>query len=175
MVWCVARLRGPIVVACYPPSSNVDLNQSFAGVFGFSSALLSGIGTDGIDLSSSHRCKTMDAVEGKMSTTITQPRENAPITTVMQPISPNKAGLVLGSLAGAWHLLWSALVLIGWAQSVIDFIFWIHFIKPVYVIGPFNAGIALILIITTAAIGYGIGLVAGVLWNGIHSQYRVLE
>jgi hypothetical protein len=36
-------------------------------------------------------------------------------------------------------------------------------------------GIALILVITTTAIGYGIGLVAGVLWNGIHSRYRVRE
>ena len=110
-----------------------------------------------------------------MSAAITGPRNSAPINTEMGPISPNKAGLVFGSLAGAWHLLWSVLVLVGWAQSVIDFIFWIHFIKPVYVIGPFNAGIALILVITTAAIGYGIGLVAGVLWNGIHSQYRVRE
>ena len=110
-----------------------------------------------------------------MSAAITGPRDSAPINTAMRPISPNKAGLVLGSLAGVWHLLWSALVLVGWAQSVIDFIFWIHFIKPVYVIDPFNADIALILVITTAAIGYGIGLVAGVLWNGIHSQCRVRE
>jgi hypothetical protein len=84
-----------------------------------------------------------------MSAAITGRRDSAPINTAMRPISPNKAGLVLGSLAGAWHLLWSSMVLVGWAQSVIDFIFWIHFIKPVYVIGPFNAGIALILVITT--------------------------
>jgi hypothetical protein len=110
-----------------------------------------------------------------MSTAITEPRDNAPINTAMRPISPNKAGLVLGSLTGAWHLLWSALVLVGWGQSFIDFIFWIHFIKPVYVIEPFNAGVALILVITTAVIGYGIGLLAGVLWNRIHAQDRVGE
>jgi hypothetical protein len=63
----------------------------------------------------------------------------------MTPISPNKAGLVLGSVVGGWHLLWSSLVLFGWAQLVIDFIFWIHFIKPVYVIEPFNVGIAIVL------------------------------
>ena len=104
-----------------------------------------------------------------MSTTITQPRDNAPINTAMQPISPNKAGLLLGALAGTWHLLWSALVLVGWAQPVIDFIFWIHFIKPVYLIEPFNTGIAIVLIVATAATGYIIGFFAGVLWNRIHS------
>jgi len=110
-----------------------------------------------------------------MSTAITEPRDNALINLAMRPISPNRAGVVLGSLAGAWHLLWSALVSVGWAQSVIDFIFWIHFIKPVYVIESFNPGIALVLVITTAATGYVIGLLAGALWNRIHSQDRVRE
>jgi hypothetical protein len=103
-----------------------------------------------------------------MSTAITQPRDNAVLNAAMPLISPNKAGLVLGALAGAWHLSWSALVLLGWAQPFIDFIFWIHFIKPVYVIEPFNVGIALVLVVATAVIGYGIGYLAGMLWNRIH-------
>jgi hypothetical protein len=45
----------------------------------------------------------------------------------------------------------------------------------VYLIEPFNAGVALILVITTAVIGYGIGLLAGALWNRIHAQDRVGE
>jgi hypothetical protein len=103
-----------------------------------------------------------------MSTAISQPREIAPIDAAMQLVSPNKAGLVLGALAGAWHLLWSALVFVGWAQSVINFIFWIHFIKAVYVIEPFKVGIAIVLIMVTALIGYAIGLLCGILWNRIH-------
>jgi len=83
-------------------------------------------------------------------------------------INPNKAGLVLGSLVGGTHLLWALLVALGWAQPLIDFIFWIHFIKPVYVIDVFRPGVALLLIAVTAAIGYAVGCAFGVLWNNIH-------
>ena len=86
----------------------------------------------------------------------------------MGVIGPNKAGLVLGTLLGGWHLLWSLLVAAGWAQSFINFIFWIHFIKPIYVIEPFNAGIALLLVVVTATIGYAVGFAFGVLWNKLH-------
>lgn len=86
----------------------------------------------------------------------------------MEPVNPNKAGLVLGSVAGGWHLAWSLLVALGWAQPVIDFIFWMHFIKPVYVIGPFSLGTAAILVVVTALAGYALGCIAGLLWNRLH-------
>ena len=86
----------------------------------------------------------------------------------MKTINPNKVGLVLGTLLGGWHVLWALLVALGWAQAVIDFVFWLHFLRPVYVVGPFNPGIALILIAITAAIGYAFGYLFGALWNWVH-------
>lgn len=83
-------------------------------------------------------------------------------------ISAGKAGLVLAAIFGGWHLCWSALVAIGWAQPVIDFIFWIHFIRPVYVIEPFNVLRAVTLVAVTAAIGFLIGAAFALIWNALH-------
>lgn len=83
-------------------------------------------------------------------------------------IQPNKAGLALGALLGIWHLAWATLVAIGWAQPLINFIFWLHFIKPIYVIEPFNAGTAALLVAITAIIGYVMGFIFALLWNRFH-------
>jgi hypothetical protein len=85
-------------------------------------------------------------------------------------ISPIKAGLVLGVVIGLWHLIWSLLVASGWAQPFIDFVFWMHFIRPVYVIEPFNLGTATILVVVTAVIGFVIGCIFAVLWNWFHKR-----
>ena len=86
----------------------------------------------------------------------------------MGTVNPNRAGLVLGTMMGGWHLVWATLVALGWAQAVINFVFWMHFIAPIYVIKPFQAGVAAILIVVTAAFGYLMGYILGVLWNWIH-------
>jgi hypothetical protein len=83
-------------------------------------------------------------------------------------VNPNKAGLVLGALIGGWHVLWALVVAAGWAQAVLNFVFWMHFLKPPYTVGAFSAGIALIFILVTTAFGYAMGYVLGVLWNWIH-------
>ena len=52
--------------------------------------------------------------------------------------NPNKVGLVFAAVIGeAGILIRASLVLLGWAQPIIDFIFWAHMIQPVYVIKPF--------------------------------------
>jgi hypothetical protein len=83
-------------------------------------------------------------------------------------INPNKAGLAFGALLGLYHLCWSFLVAIGWAQALMDFVFRIHFLKPVFVVEGFSFLFALILIVVTSVLGYVLGYVFAALWNWLH-------
>ena len=85
-----------------------------------------------------------------------------------QTVDAHKLGLVLGTFIGGWHLLWSSLVLLGWAQPVINFAFWLHFITPPYQVGSFVRWRAAALIAVTATIGYIFGRIIGAIWNRIH-------
>ncbi len=83
-------------------------------------------------------------------------------------IGIGKAGVVAAIVLGIMHLCWSALVASGLAQRVADFIFWMHFVKPVYVIEPFEISRAVILVLVTAAIGFVMGAVGAWAWNLLH-------
>lgn len=83
-------------------------------------------------------------------------------------IGINRTGLVLGLVLGTMHLLWALLVAAGVAQAVMDFVFRLHFIRPIYVIEPFSIVQALALVLLTAACGYCIGAVFALLWNRFH-------
>ena len=83
-------------------------------------------------------------------------------------MSVGKAGIVLGAVIGGWHVIWSMLVAIGWAQPVIDFVFWMHFIKPIYVIEPFEIERAAILLIVTTVVGVLVGSTFASIWNALH-------
>lgn len=85
-------------------------------------------------------------------------------------IGVNRAGLALALLLGAWHLLWVLLVASGVAQALMDFVFWLHFIRPVYVIEAFDPARAAGLVLLTAAIGYALGAAFALLWNHIHRK-----
>jgi hypothetical protein len=85
-------------------------------------------------------------------------------------VNPNKVGLVIGSLIGGWHLVWSFLILLHWAQPILDFIFWAHMIRPVYIVKSFDPAAAVTLVIMTAAFGYIVGLFGAVVWNKLHRR-----
>jgi len=84
--------------------------------------------------------------------------------------NPSKVGLVVGALIGGWHFVWSLLVVTGWAQPIIDFIFWAHMIKPVYFVKPFDPMAAVALIVITAVIGYAFGFLGAAIWNRLHRR-----
>jgi hypothetical protein len=79
-----------------------------------------------------------------------------------------KVGIGAAAVTGGFHFCWAILVAAGWAQPVIDFIFWAHFIKPIYVIEPFELIRAVILIALTAGIGFLIGVAFAAVWNVLH-------
>ncbi len=86
------------------------------------------------------------------------------------PISLGKTAVAVAVLAGGWHLCWSILVALGWAQPFIDFVFWMHFIKPVYVIEPFDPRRAAILLAVTSGFGFVVGSVFALIWNAMHRR-----
>ncbi len=88
----------------------------------------------------------------------------------MTHISKSRAGVVLGSLVGLSHLMWSLLVAFGAAQWVINWIFRLHFIQPPYTITAFNFGTAVTLIVVTFVIGFVMGWLFAAIWNRLHSQ-----
>ena len=80
-------------------------------------------------------------------------------------ISVNSTGLAMGALLGGVHLLWVLLVASGLAQPVMDFVFWLHFIRSGWQIESFDLTRAAGLIVLTGAIGYGVGAVFALIWN----------
>ena len=85
-----------------------------------------------------------------------------------------KLGIAFGALLGATHLSWALLVALGWAQPLMDFLFWVHFIRPVYVIQPFSFSTAAILVVITSVSGFFIAFIFGVILNWLH-RYQGLE
>ena len=80
-------------------------------------------------------------------------------------INPVDAALLLGMLFGVIHLSWLILVYLKYAQACLDFIFWAHFIKPVFEVESFDAGRALILLALTVTVGAILGYVVAKLFN----------
>ena len=98
-----------------------------------------------------------------------KPIAGHPAEAVVGNLSPHKTGMALGALIGGWHLLWAVIVAAGWGQLLLDFVFWMHFMKPAFLIDSFSLIRSVVLIAVTAAGGYGFGYVGAAIWNRLHA------
>jgi len=80
-------------------------------------------------------------------------------------INPIDAALLLGMLFGILHLSWLILVYLKHAQIFLDFIYWAHFIKPIFEVESFDAGRSLILLTLTVSVGFVLGYVLSKIFN----------
>jgi thiamine transporter ThiT len=83
----------------------------------------------------------------------------------MGPIDKNKTGLTFGFLISFLHLMWSALVALGVAQVLLDFILRLHMMSMPITILPFSIVSALELIALTFVSGYVFGWLMAFFWN----------
>ena len=83
----------------------------------------------------------------------------------MRHINPAKAGFAVGIVLGLWHSIWVALVALGWAKPIMDFVLKLHFIELDYQLAPFAIGTGLTLIGITFGIGALFGLAFALVWN----------
>ena len=86
----------------------------------------------------------------------------------MNTVNKIKVGFVVGGFVGLIHLVWVVLVWLGWAQPLMDFVFRMHLITPVYQIALFHLGTAIGLVALATVIGYIVGMVFGAIWNKVH-------
>lgn len=83
----------------------------------------------------------------------------------MRKANPIRLGVVFGLLLAVFHAAWALMVALGWAQLLIDFVFWAHFIRPPYRIEAFEIGRAFVLVGFVFVAGLSFGIIGGYFWN----------
>jgi hypothetical protein len=88
----------------------------------------------------------------------------------MRHLSIATAAISVGLVLALWHAIWVALVAVGWARAVLDFILQLHFLEFSYRLAPFSALKALSLVAITFSIGALIGAAFAVVWNWLRFE-----
>jgi len=85
-------------------------------------------------------------------------------------LDPHKAGLSLGLFIGGLHTVWSLLVALGFAQTLMNWSLAWHMVSSPATVAPFSLTNAVTLVIVTALIGYGMGYAFATIWNKVHKS-----
>jgi hypothetical protein len=70
-----------------------------------------------------------------------------------------QTSLITGLCLSSLHLSWIVLILLGWAQPLMDFVFKLHMLNSPFQVQPFDLGLAVSLVLITFVIGAFYGLV----------------
>ncbi len=80
-------------------------------------------------------------------------------------LNAQKVAIATGIFLGLFHALWSLAVSFGFAQSILDFVYNIHFLSNPFIVNQFSLTTAAILVVFTALVGYVMGYVFALIWN----------
>jgi heme/copper-type cytochrome/quinol oxidase subunit 4 len=83
----------------------------------------------------------------------------------MKELHEGKVALTFGLFLAGWHVIWSLLIVLGVAQALVDFVFWMHMLTIPYKVTGFNLVQALVLVMVTFVVGYVVGWAFAWLWN----------
>lgn len=81
-----------------------------------------------------------------------------------------KVAMITGLLMGGLHLFWALIVATGLSQSLMDFIYGLHFLNNPFTVNPFNLTNAIILVLFTTVIGYIVGWAGAWLCNKVYKK-----
>jgi hypothetical protein len=86
----------------------------------------------------------------------------------MNHLNPSKTARALGAFFAVVHVIWSVIVALGLAQTLINFKLWAHMLTAPVVVNPFDLSAAITVIIAAAITGYIVGYIFATVWNKTH-------
>lgn len=85
-------------------------------------------------------------------------------------LNEHKTGLSLGIFVGGVHLVWSILVALGLAQTLVGLSANLHMVGAPVAVGVFSLTNAVLLVIVSAFIAYALGYYFAWIWNKVHEK-----
>lgn len=83
-------------------------------------------------------------------------------------LKESSTALVVGVFVAVVHVVWSLMVLVGFAQVYLDWILGLHFLDNPFTVRSFDFVNAVILIGFTFVVGYAVGWIFAMIWNRLH-------
>lgn len=84
-----------------------------------------------------------------------------------------EAGIIGCIMILSFHIFWYVLIFFGTTEAAVDYLSWIHFIKPAYQVKEFASYIAIYLLITVSFIGFIFGYIFTKILNFFASDHKV--